>query len=76
MHCNGVLVQVSGKDLEKTSEANFRSTATSSIAKPLTSDMVIFTINSIMFMMMTMMMMSMMMVMMMMMVILAAWPGE
>jgi len=33
------LDKVSGKDLEKTSEANFRSTATSSIAKPLTSDM-------------------------------------
>jgi len=33
------LDKVSGKDLEKTAEANFRSTATSSIAKPLTSDM-------------------------------------
>ena len=32
--------QVSGKDLEKTTEANFRSSATPSIPKPLTSDMV------------------------------------
>jgi len=34
------LDKVSGKDLEKTSEAKFRSTAKASIPKPLTSDMV------------------------------------
>jgi len=33
------LDKVSGRDLEKTTEANFRSTATSSIPKPLTADM-------------------------------------
>ena len=33
--------KVSGRDPEKTMEATFRSTATSSIPKPLTADMVI-----------------------------------